>query len=1043
MPVEVHMPVGVRLSATPSASDLAALEVSTGDAVLRALDVVHEQVLTPRGAGGPLRFEHDRVHFTGDLPHDDLRAAVEQAVMRGLDHAARTSGTDAWHGPAAGTPPAALAGTRPGEVIDPRRVTGGHYEVPSYGDGGAPRGILVDEDFTVEEALDLHAVLEEAWYAHRDRFGGRWDPGSYGYPGYYGSFVADGVWMENQLVYFAHVDATDERGNPTTFRWQMGGFDMLRLDVGGPDAEPARTSLSPPLDHYVMTRTEHLGAEATLVQLMEAAAAEDPAYPHDASEIRQLAAGAAQPTWPVHRIDGGRHVGFVVLPPASTDGIGHSPIRFIAPMQTRLGTEAAGGQAGGASGSGTGTEVERAGSATGQRTGSGRTGGTGSRPRGGPLGAAEGEGNLWPTLGLGGEPLVCQAFLGEPPVSSLVVGGEALEERMRSLAAQLELDYCGYAGQFCLNLAQLIGARAHAIGVTSANSSVRSEVTLRADGDGNNGFVDIRPGPASELRYLETLGDLAVQVDRFANEVRGTYLRRENAHLIHWDEDRSLDPNPAAWSLRFLIAMKSALERSCMWLYAECCRVILLQQLRSSHEAIEARRSSFHETLQRFEEALGILGESVVRLSVLRRALAWARSHRLTGSVRSVLSHEPAPVSTGDGDVYQPPAPIQSVAPGIVDQLDAATVAREDGTYVVHYDGKRWTDAELETGVAMRRGILNRVDPLFLQVPDLERVYNRSRSDPASIRAYLGGVLDEMLRANEGTTRKTVERRDGAFFALEASQYIKARGGYNARGLKYDLQGIHALADDVLRSHTSGTDAYRRGINLAIGIKAGWDDFVSTFSTAGIVLLGVFCAPLGAGVALLVTSVAGLALTVHDELEADRMEELYSSLLDPEAILSWQDVQMQRFLANLSLAFAIFDVAGVAKGAKVIVGTLRTELRALAGQSIRGAARGAIGAARRQLVADMTREVLENAMKQAVASAAVIAAMSQLLPAVMQPVLVPWIRSVAVAHGTLREVDAALGPLAIGQPAPEALQASPPAALLEGVVPSDDAEVAP
>lgn len=1021
------------MPAKPSATDLAALEEHAGNALRRALDVVREEVLAPRGRGRPVQVRQEGIRFAGRPAHDSVTAAVEEALQRGLVHALAASEIDGWYQPGE---PAALSAAPVGEGIDPDRAGRSSYRIPSY--GGAPEAVVTLGEPTFAEPLTVEAVLEEAWQAHKARFSGQWDPAAYGYPGYYGSFLVDGTWMENKLVYFAHVDAIDEHQNPTTFRWQLGGFDMFSLPPGSEEEPPRRGSLAPALDHYVLTRTDNLATEEVIVQLMEAVAAEDPDYPHDSAAIRRLAAAATMPGWPVHRIEGGRHIGYIVLPPAAEgEGVGHSPIRFIAPGQLTLGAEAGEGQ--GADGAGRG-----AGAATGEggrRQGTDGDGGTGSRRRGGPLGTAEGEGNLWPTLGLGGEPLVCEPFLGEPPVHTLPAGGEELEERMRALASRLELDYCGYAGQFCLNLARLIGARAHAIGVTSATSSVRTEVTVRTDGGGNNGFVDVRPGQASELQYLETLGDIAVQVDRLAGQVRETYHRRENAHLIFWDTDRELDPNPAAWSLRFLIQMHDILERSCMWLYAECCRVILLQQLRSSHEAITNRQARFEETLQRFEEALGILGESVVRLSVLKRALAWARRHDLNGSVRTVLSYAPPPRSMGRGEYYEIPAPIHSVAATILTQLEGATVTEEGDSYVAHYDGKRWTDEDLDTGMAMRRGMLNRVDPMFLQVPDLESVYTRYRNDPGYARTYLTGVLDEMLRANVETTSETADRDDGAFFALEASQYVKAQGGYNDRGLKFDLQGIHALADDVLRPYTDGTDAYRRGINLAIGIKAGWDDFISAFSSVGIVMLGLFCAPLGAGVALLVTSVAGLALTAYDVSEAHRMETLYHSLLDPEAILSWQDVQMQRFMANLSIAFSIFDVVGVAKVARSIVGTMRTGLREIAQQGLRGAARGALVAARRQLLANMAEEVVENALKQAVSEAAVIAAMSQLLPRVIQPVLVPWMRAVAVEHGTLAEVDAVLGPLAAGLPRPTALRAQVAEELLEGSEPG--AEAAP
>ncbi len=116
--------------------------------------------------------------------------------------------------------------------------------------------------------------------------------------------------------------------------------------------------------------------------------------------------------------------------------------------------------------------------------------------------------------------------------------------------------------------------------------------------------------------------------------------------------------------------------------------------------------------------------------------------------------------------------------------------------------------------------------------------------------------------------------------------------------------------------------------------------------------------------------------------------------------------------------FSVFDVVGVGKAGKSIVRGAEVALREAAEQGLRGAARSGLAASRRAVLANMTEELVENALKQAVSSAAVVAAANALLPAVVTPVLVPWLRGVAATHGTLSEVDAALGALAAGQPDP-------------------------
>jgi hypothetical protein len=122
-------------------------------------------------------------------------------------------------------------------------------------------------------------------------------------------------------------------------------------------------------------------------------------------------------------------------------------------------------------------------------------------------------------------------------------------------------------------------------------------------------------------------------------------------------------------------------------------------------------------------------------------------------------------------------------------------------------------------------------------------------------------------------------------------------------------------------------------------------------------------------------------------------------------------------MADLSIAFSLFDVVGVGKGARAIVSGARTALRQAARVGIGTAVRLGIRRTRRLILANMAEEVLRNAVRQAAQQAAIAATMQAVLPAVITPVIVPWIRGVALEHGSLSAVDAALGQLTAGQPA--------------------------
>jgi hypothetical protein len=92
---------------------------------------------------------------------------------------------------------------------------------------------------------------------------------------------------------------------------------------------------------------------------------------------------------------------------------------------------------------------------------------------------------------------------------------------------------------------------------------------------------------------------------------------------------------------------------------------------------------------------------------------------------------------------------------------------------------------------------------------------------------------------------------------------------------------------------------------------------------------------------------------------------------------------------------------------------MREGLREVAESGVRGALRSSMRAARLRILENIAGEVLENAVRQAVSDAAIMAVMQVALPVVITPILVPWMQSVAAEHGTLPEVNAALGPMAI------------------------------
>ncbi|GAA4878624.1 hypothetical protein [Actinomycetospora straminea] len=1023
MPVKVQVPIRVVVDPHGLMSRLddlgQAVESATTRALLRSVDVLVERrggwvahetaspVLTWNGEG-----LSDVAVTTRRLAEEAVRRAIAAAVAAGLP------GDDAGD--------AGLARRLvddPAEALDPDRLAAaaGLYTIPGYEDG-EPTIVVFDEPFDVHnddvrlqwEPVSPGPAMSERFRAELQiRYGTRVPAqvgvifqGDDGQLWVYVERVATGeVLLDGALgpllVRELRTSAGDVVAIDTPFVPSAGSTYQLRyLGRGNTDAERLQAFLI----FYGPALAEHVRADLpTGVENADALVAAR--VEETARRWATTGVPADTRTFLVLVVDGRPFLLQGTVDVAADLDAELVPIVTLVDAP-RTEDEPGTGERGLAGDEGAGRERSGEGRSDEQRGGEGDAGD--QVETGGPLGTTASDvDRVWPIASLTGDVLACTPFLGEPAAADLVDDGGLLD-RMGRLAAALEVPECGYLGRFAINAAEVVAARARAVGVAAAQASTTNDVTIRHDGRGNNGFLDVRPGASPEFEYLRLLGGLAAQVHDFGSAVADIYLLPANRHLVRVNEGGS--PNVSGWILRFLSEFPDAVQAGYMHLYAETCRVLLLQQLRTSRAGILGRCARLDETATAFAQTLDILGESLVQLSTLRAALRHSAEVHVVGTVRQVLS-VPETVPDPEGASVALPPPIDDVPARILAVVGDATVQRRGDERVVLHRGRTWTLAELDAAVGVRRQLINQVDPLFLQVENLEWQYAAMQRDPAAPRRFLEQLLGRMAEANKSMLDEASDPDDGAFFALEASQYVQREGGRDWRGLRYDLQGVHALADEQLRPAIGHDVLYVAGINDAIGRKAAFDQFLAVFATGGIILLGLLCAPLGAVVVAAVTGIAGLALTAHDVLEARRQSTLYRALEDPELFLRWQEVQLAQLMAGLGVAFSVFDVVGVGRAAHVLVDAARYGLRVAERASVGLAARSLARSARREIVRNMTREVLENAVRQAVTEAAITAALDRLLPAVITPVLVPWLREVAREHGTLGEVDAALGEL--------------------------------
>ncbi|MGW1765480.1 hypothetical protein ACWCQL_15590 [Streptomyces sp. NPDC002073] len=986
MPVHVHVPLHVRLVEPVTARELVLLEKAVGDACRRALETARREVVDVRGNGRPVVVHREPLVFTGLTPAEGVREHATEAVRRGLEYAVSASGLLRRRGT-----PAPRSGAPAQEPLDAGRVGGdasgsgggapeATYRIPSYDHGGAEVAVPLwhrqgdRKDWVylpyVGEVLSEDQALHAAWLAHLDRHGAVWKPEEHGHPGYAGLVTYRGravpalAWITDVRKELVQPDGTLPEG---AYRRECHAFPLLGLEQGGAGAGAVLSSAGGLAPYYDLVRTDRPGTvdsvDKRLLELLDEA--RQPAgHPLRGAEARRryaerLLEGAQGPS---------------VICEVFADRKLLAVMKDIVPARIRFVTA-----------------VPRpAAAAARPAPGAVQAGAGAARQQAKPSKPA------WPR-DLTGKTLACSPYEGEPEWRSLPRSGDRLGDGIRHLARLLDLPECAYAGMFTLNCARVISARAHAVGMASVKSTVTTQVAVRGDGKGNNGYLHLRPGPAPELGFMHRLAEAAAAVRELADEVAVVYQLPDNAPRIRPAGGGPVS-HAAGWSLGFLKEVHSTLTDGCTYLYAETCRVLLLQQLRSSRTAI-VQRSGPHaaESVQHFSQVLDVLGGSVVKLTVLLTALRHAERTGVTGPVRTVLSVRERQYRPGyhEHHVLLPP-PINHVSARTLTELADSRIERGGTVHLAVHGGRNWTAADLEAGINARRGLVNQVDPLFFQIGDLEEVFVSAQRDPTAAGAFLKNLLAQMDRANAEMTRKAGEPEGGAFFALEVSRRVEATSRRDERGLWFQLSGIHAMADEELRPHAGTLQEYVDGVNLALGRKYQADTAVKAFASVGVLVLGLLCAPLGAAAAGLITGAVSVSLAVSDYLDAQEKGRLYQSVMDPEALLHWQEVQAEQLSAAIGLAFSVFDLHQIAGGAKAIVGRAAQVWKV----GRRAGAQMAAASVRRRLVKNMADELLEHALKQAVTQAVVTQVIDEVVTRVVTPAVQAWTREQGLRHGT-------------------------------------------
>ena len=547
-----------------------------------------------------------------------------------------------------------------------------------------------------------------------------------------------------------------------------------------------------------------------------------------------------------------------------------------------------------------------------------------------------------------------QPFLGEPKAGDLGPTGAAIVTHLEQIAYALQMDTCDYAGHFLLRAAAVLGQRARQVGLSEVTEVGVHEVAP-ATGD-KSVSLRFHPPASPLIQLMRHLATVVPQMSEASRMVADALYA--NPRVITSSE------TAVSWRRRFLKEFAPAMDDSIADLFKLTCRVIFLQMLNTSRQAIEARRQEpgFSRFADMFERVVVPQLEDIDELTRLRERLQAAPGEAAAANVNTIMSR--AFVANVPGAQAGQPAPSLQPHPsswheaisGVQEALaprarvsggaaapNAYETFSEHGVWKIRdRRGRVWTLGALEQAITMARGSVESVEPLVQQLTDLPEVMQRFHNPQGGVRAELRRVLDEMSLENWRVTLRAQSDPDMGFEASSIDENVEtATVPYTS----YALHGIHAQAHAQLGEFFRGDRFYGRGIDYLFSSELGMRSLVGFGEFVGLVILAVVCAPAAIAV--------GIDVAAYHYEQARERESIYHALIDPNQVLSWAEVEADLFAAELGLALSFVPLAGELMG----------ELRPLIGVAARETAEvgsEAAAAGGRTVLRSALREVLDN-----------------------------------------------------------------------------------
>lgn len=998
MPVAVHVPIRLRLSAEALVAHPGAIDRAVSRAVGRALERSRAEVLERTGGYLDVRLGMPAIAWSGPgLPAvpEAARRATDGRITALIAVGARAAGLDA---PVQAPQP--LLGGRAAEPFDlPRARAFDRYLVDSY-DGGVDVITIRRPGSARTDDLQVPFVRE-------------WEVAEVG-PDYDRAYVRARIQGEAaaQGVTLAAVYGIIVRGS--------AGWTVILSADGFSGARTISLSFGRQVHRRAARRGERvIYSDEELVPSLTAASATQIALPSDAdaradalnrlfapklrTELRdlfdpseemddrllteeELAALIEQETQAAMaavtaqignapfllRIDWGDVVFNIALRSSLAAQIGwdgSTPPATILPSVTEI-------QKPGALPIGTGSEEGAQDPAPHARQGNAGRGGQpqedGSRYGTGGDAPADGQGAaIFPSLGLGAA-FVCEPFLGaEPGLEQLTTDGAALRRIVAEIAERLDMAPCDYPATFCVGAAATLQVRAEAVGAFADRSTIGeltqppqgARTAAASDGGGNLGHATFRPTASRGIQLLRRLAQAAVRVAELRRMIRRTYLDGEGRGLL----GGRYAANPVGWVLRFEEAVSPAMLEGVGAIFAQACQVIMLQLLETSAQQIAARRRNLGQYAPLFREILIRNLSDIGGLTALRDRL---RTHELAQSASAAAADvRDFTLSAGHGGRDSTAigaigiAAWAEAARGVADAFvamhgasyapgAAQEIVTEGGVARIRdAHGFLWTREALERAIVEQRGGAESIDPLMQQLADMPETVEQFRRQPEAAEAILADLLADMARLNEA---KRQEAANDPLFGLQAGRIQETTQHAQVPGLTYALGGIHLLAHEQIGSFFRGDDAYADGIDHVFSVELGKQGIEHFFVLTGLVLLAVVCAP--------AAFVAGVAVAAREVSKAKSRAGLYRALINPELVLNRAEIELELYIAYVGFALALLPEAGTA--ARAISAGVRGAARGGLVAGARLAAQSVVRQVSRQVTEQLARELLPALIKE-------------------------------------------------------------------------------